>query len=139
MTDEEIIKALECCKVARLNQDCLDLKCPFSTEYGCNIDEEDLRNEALDLINRKDAEIERLKKILENRGEICKVCEGKYTEKIKHAKAKAIKEFAEKLTDRICENVNRSLDNPDGNNYYPIDVYRDIDNLVKEMVGVDNE
>lgn len=49
------------------------------------------------------------------------------------AKSEAIKEFAEKLTNRICENVNRSLDNPDGNNYFITDVYEDIDNLVKEM------
>jgi superfamily II helicase len=49
------------------------------------------------------------------------------------AKSEAIKEFAERLTNRICKNVNRSLDNPNGYNYYPIDVYEDIDNLVKEM------
>ena len=61
MTDENIIKALECCKKAKLNQDCLDLKCPFSTEYGCDIGLENLRNEALALINRQKAEIERLK------------------------------------------------------------------------------
>ena len=45
----------------------------------------------------------------------------------------AIKEFAEGLKDIICKNVNRSLDNTNGYNYYPIDVYEDIDNLVKEM------
>ena len=55
LTDEQIIKALECCEITRLNQDCIDLKCPFATEYGCNIDQEDLRNKALDIINRKQA------------------------------------------------------------------------------------
>ena len=49
----EIIKALECCKKAKINQDCVVLKCPFSTEYGCNIGLENLRNEALDLLNRQ--------------------------------------------------------------------------------------
>ena len=62
MTDNAIIKALKCCKKAKINQDCVVLKCPFSTEYGCNIGLENLRNEALDLINRQKAEIERLKK-----------------------------------------------------------------------------
>ena len=62
MIDNEIIKALKCCKKAKINQDCVVLKCPFSTEYGCNIGLENLRNEALDLINRQKAEIERLKK-----------------------------------------------------------------------------
>ena len=51
----------------------------------------------------------------------------------KAERTEAIKEFAEKLTNRICENVNRSLDNPNGNNYYITDVYTDIDNLAKEM------
>lgn len=54
MTDNEIIEALECCRIARINKDCLDLECPFATEYGCNIDSENLRNEALNLIYRKD-------------------------------------------------------------------------------------
>ena len=53
MIDNEIIKALECCKKAKINQDCVVLKCPFSTEYGCNIGLENLRNAALDLINRQ--------------------------------------------------------------------------------------
>lgn len=62
MTEREIIKALECCKKAKINQDCVVLKCPFSTEYGCNIGLENLRNAALDLINRQKEEIERLNK-----------------------------------------------------------------------------
>ena len=53
MTDNEIMKALKCCRKAKINQDCVVLKCPFSTEYGCNIGLENLRNEALDLINRQ--------------------------------------------------------------------------------------
>lgn len=61
--------------------------------------------------------------------EVVSHCKGK----LKIAKTEAIKEIAERLTNRICENVNRSLDNPKGYDYYPIDVYKDIDNLVKEM------
>lgn len=65
MNDTEIIKALECCKVARLKQDCLNLNCPFATEYGCNTNDEELRNVALDLIVRQSAEIERLRTVVE--------------------------------------------------------------------------
>ena len=54
MTDEQIIKALECCKIG----ECDD--CPF---YGVKEDcEVELPEEALNLINRQKAEIERLQK-----------------------------------------------------------------------------
>jgi hypothetical protein len=84
----------------------------------------------ISMYNRQKAEIERLQNENKRFADIGKL----YSE----VRADAIKEFAEKLTNRICENVNRSLDNPNGNNYYPIDVYEDIDNLVKEMVGESN-
>ena len=52
MTEREIIKALECCK----DNNCHE--CPIK---GCT---EDIFVEALDLIDRQKAEIERLKKEL---------------------------------------------------------------------------
>ena len=55
------------------------------------------------------------------------------TEAIKKIKSKAIKEFAEKLSDRVSDNIERSLDNPNGIDYYVTDVYETINNLVKEM------
>lgn len=68
MTDEQIIKALEYCKIG----ECDD--CPF---YGAKEDcEVELPEEALNLINRKKAEIE---------------------QEIKEIKSEAIKEFAERL------------------------------------------
>ena len=73
-----------------------------------------------DEIEEQQAEIERLREILDKR---CDVCPAVIT---------AIKEFAERLKDTICDKVNQSLDNPNGYDYYPIDVYKDIDNLVKE-------
>lgn len=94
MTDEETKKAYEICY---LNAEEGCSKCPLCSEDGECKDMEDsnLLRDVFDLINRKDAEIdilkaeiERLNKILENRGDICKLCEGKYTEKIKRAKAK---------------------------------------------------
>ena len=142
MTDNEIIKALECCKKAKLNQDCLDLKCPFSTKYGCNIDSEDLRNEALDLINRQKAEIERLQSILlkfmdevakweEKKGidvselPLIPICdEGR--DIIDHYRAQAIRQFAERLKEKAWHGMWEAT------NHVDVD---DIDNLVKEMVG----
>jgi hypothetical protein len=57
-----------------------------------------------------------------------------YDWKFAKAKAEAIKEFVERLTNTICEKLDQSSDNPDGNNYHITDVYTDIDNLVKETI-----
>ena len=132
MTDNEIIKALECCGniVASTCKGCA-----YHETYNASCVVR-LMRDTVDLINRRQAEIEKLKadKIIAERHE--KDARDLFKQTVKQletAKSEAIKEFAERLTDRICENVNRSLDNPDGNNYYPIDVYKDIDNLAKEM------
>ena len=58
MTDEQIIKALEICS-DKLIISCPD-DCPFYDE--CEEDLYVLKRQALDLINRQKAEIERLKK-----------------------------------------------------------------------------
>ena len=75
------------------------------------------------------AEIERLGKILENRGEICKSCDEKYTEKIKRAKAKAVKEFWEKIKKYFKKNI--CFFTPEDES----ELIQYGDNLVKEMVG----
>ena len=51
------------------------------------------------------------------------------------ARTEGIKEFADKLTDRICDKSDESLANPGGSNYFIPDVLDDINNLKKEMVG----
>lgn len=61
MTDNEIIKALECC-LTRWSGNCEEKKCPFVTE--CEHDLDSLERHALALINRQKAEIEALKMIL---------------------------------------------------------------------------
>lgn len=143
MTDEEIMKALECCICSTSRNDCEDLNCPACKEFGCDFMDrstedypdsliQEIGKSALDLINRQQAEIERLKKILENRGEICKLCEGKYTEKIKRAKTEAIKEFAERFEKEIETSPYMSVPLK----YTMLKNARQIkDNLVKEMVG----
>ena len=65
MTDEQIIKALECCVRSTSGNDCEKLNCPACKDFGCHYmdssDRDDsyealvegLGKDALDLINRK--------------------------------------------------------------------------------------
>lgn len=105
MTDEQIIKALECCATDD-GDDCS--QCPYGNivykpgNGGCV---NRCRKDALDLINRQKAENER---------------------EINQIKSEAIKEFAEKLK-RYSFVDNLSLNGKET-------VYvEDIDNLVKKM------
>lgn len=115
MTDNEIIKALECCK-GYLTNDCAT--CQNVEKYpSCN---EFLNNIALDLINRKKAENERLAKELMK----CKFEKDMLYQTVEEIKSKAIKEFAERLKKRFYLSAGRCV----------VDVYH-IENLVKEMEG----
>lgn len=64
MTDNEIIKALECCSTGETYADCEKNGCPLylGITMGCKyIDKENqLYSDALDLINRQQAKIENL-------------------------------------------------------------------------------
>ena len=125
-TDAEIVKILEYCEgddgISYCN------KCPLYEMDNCV---HFMSRKAREIINRLKAENERLNKEVDRLSQCVMYHDGQI--------ADVIKKFAERLTDRICENVNRSLDNPNGNNYYPIDVYNDIDNLVKEMTENEGE
>lgn len=70
-TDKEIIKALEICAKSECWGDCEDMGCPAAMKHGCHFylrtDEDyegviqtEMLKDALDLINRQKAEIERL-------------------------------------------------------------------------------
>lgn len=90
MTDNEIIKALECC--ARLNRKCNE--CPLLndgavSEHCVSV----IRCEALDLIKRQRAKIEELSEVLSDhiRMEYAKI------------RAEAITEFAERLKSEAVE------------------------------------
>lgn len=108
MTDSETIKALECCK----NKRCVN--CPYDDVADkfaeCSAK---LVNDALDLINRQKAEIDEFN----NSPILTKLC--------LMWKAEAIKEFAEKLKDRVsCIPQHH---------FTLAEVQYYIDNLAKEM------
>ena len=76
MTDDKIIKALECCMKSERREDCKKLHCPAYEIHGCyfnNILEgsypealiEGLSPFILDLLNRQRTEIERLRAMIE--------------------------------------------------------------------------
>lgn len=114
MTDNEIVKALECCN----QNDCKT--CPYgkyNTAGWCCMPK--LRKDTLDLINRQKAEIERLKK-------------GWKADVILTAnvKAEAYREFAERLKKALYSDSCRLVFDSD------LDIFEcAIDNLLKELVG----
>lgn len=127
MTDNDIIKALECC-VARSGTACS--KCPYHEQYYDKCTEK--RNaDIVDLINRQKLEIKNLDKQLLVKCECCVALD----------KAKTLERFAENIKFAICENTYPGFDK-DGN---PVNIWKSktgyaaIDNLVKEMVGELND
>ena len=127
MTDNEIIKALECCQT-EYDRNCKE--CPYErykTHYISTITcSSRMRADLLDLINRQKAEIERLQKHIQEGIDLAK----QIPEMVALAQAEAIKEIGERLKAEACLSE------------YPWDDERiylsQIDNLVKEMVGDNN-
>ena len=115
MTDNEIVKALECCILSDCSRNC-PLYYTTLSYHQCR---EATRKNALNLINRLQAENERLKK-------------GWKADVIltANAKAEAYKEFAERLKEKITEEYNYFEEQE-----YPRARISDIDNLLKELVG----
>ena len=125
-TDEQIIKALECCFTNDFGKTNCN-KCAFYTATAKCMD--DMQNAVIDLINRQAAEIERLTaKILvkDNINDYNTMQLRIAREELRTAKSEAIKEFAERLKKHNFVD-NLSLD---GKETVYVD---DIDNLVKEM------
>ena len=115
MTDNEIIKALECLRGNAF--DCGE--CPYCSCYPAPC-EQQVAKDVLSLINRQKEEIERLK----NRDLHVEVSEKLERE----IKAEAVKEFAERLKKEIDIRPTYSREQ----NKYVVFL---IDNLLKEMVG----
>lgn len=127
-TDEEIIKALQCC-----SEPCAECdECPLYC-IGVNCSSFELHRYALDLINRQKAEIEKLKSendILSRNAdnafqEGLNECRELFEPAIK---SEAYKEFAEKLENEI--NCRTTLSREQDKNVIHI-----MHNLLKEMVG----
>ena len=114
MTDDQIIKALECCC---FSGDCD--QCPYE-DMGESCKFESTKD-ALDLIKKQKAEIDKLK---ENNKEIMKTIAGVHTE--------AIKEFAERYAENFIVLFNL--------NYGQTEAARELrKRIVKEMCGDDND
>ena len=118
MKDDEIVKALECCKGGIDN--CK--KCPYGLGECLNDNYESvLMKDALDLINRKNAEVERLKDGIKFERERV----DNIPNLLLQAKTEAIKEFAERLRKQATVD--------DDSTWWIANI--DVDNLVKEMAG----
>lgn len=148
MTDKEIKSAMEACLNRTDRCVCTIEDCPYAWEDECSID---LWKDALDLINRQQAEIDRLTewnkiKIEEMRQErqemlarnkkfradIIEKNEKMFLEAEAQIRPQAIKEFAEKLKEDIRYRIDATGD------FELYEAFQDIDSLVKEMVGADN-
>ena len=127
MTDEQIVKALECC--GNMNE--CKKECPLDDLGGIDKCIHTLMLNALDLIKRQQAEIERYKGVI------------RLLEKdVADAKAEAAREFAERLKSRIRKDI-------DEQGMFPLPYTKKaydtvmifINNLAKEMTekeGADN-
>ena len=123
MTDNEIIKALEYC-VHNLYK-CPE--CPYNNETvsKCSVK---LKFDTIDLINRQQAEIERAKEINE---QLYEEMSERQKEEVSIAKRMARKKAIKEFADRLKINYSKPLFAVGSYNEF----IREVDNLVKEMVG----
>ena len=110
MTDEQVIKALECCTK---KYGCCD--CPLENDELCMIT---INKEALSLIKRQQAVIERLQEIANPK---CQQC-------VEQTRKNGIVEFANELQRRMFYWTKDFK-----NNSECIAAEREVDDLVKEM------
>ena len=146
LTDEEIIKVLEYCS----NYNDCD-KCNFEPKdnkkktIGCCLE---IMKNAIDLITRQQAEIERLRSANDEKFRQWDMLAEKtkqhyadlYNEAKDILKAEAYKEFAERLKNEIISDTAYGCDTSQHTGYYDYqikigDIPEYIDNILKEMVG----
>ena len=126
MTDNEIIKALECFK----SEDCLGGQCPYFEQPGlCG---KPMCSDVYDFIYRQKAEIERqrAKIAVESFGYAgAKLTTDLLKKALKTAKSEAIKEFVSALKGKVVSEYE----------YIDIRVFKEIDALAKEMTEVKDD
>lgn len=132
ITDEEIKSSLEVIATTRNCNECRIRNCKWGT---CNCSQI-TANAALDLVNRQQAEIERLKSVqLVQANRIAELRGTKFEQinviqnlkqQLITSKSEAVKEFAERLKKVWFDN---GYESPD------VDFEDFVDNLVKEMAG----
>lgn len=127
MTDNEIIKALECC-TEESYENCNE--CPYSIDSE-RCERMKLLEDVLDLINHQKTEIERLKKEIQ----ITKDAYTMLQTKNEIIKLEAVKEFAARLKENISDDCHIVSDEGEYVGYDCDDVRHCIDSLVKEMIG----
>ena len=116
LTDEEVVKALECCKDCSIN---------LNFEIVQKIEDKNKEIlELIDIINSLKAEIERLKKEVFVARDAYISIQDRY----EHTKTEAYKEFAERLNEEA--QIADCFDS-----YNMVVGTHFIDNLLKEMVG----
>ena len=116
LTDEEVVKALECCKDCSIN---------LNFEIVQKIEDKNKEIlELIDIINSLKAEIERLKKEVSVARDAYISIQDRY----EHTKTEAYKEFAERLNEEA--QIADCFDS-----YNMVVGTHFIDNLLKEMVG----
>ena len=137
MTDNEIIKALECC-TDESYENCNE--CPYSTDT-LSCERLKLLEDSLDLINSLKAEIERLNSVNDEKFNQWNILAEKtkqhyadlYNEAKDILKAEAVKEFAERLKNKIKIECNPYC-KPTYDYDTSISILHYIDKLVEEMI-----
>ena len=126
-TDEDIVKALECCD-GTYSDYCRRKNCPYETEGFCT---EELQDDTIALINRQKAEIERLTE--DNR----RMKKYYYTHDYHECHNEAIKEFAERLKETMTTQTTDNINEPCVNIIYYAD--ETIDEIAKELTEGNHE
>lgn len=88
---------------------------------------------AVNIINRQQAEIEKLQMMIDSDNEVCTECHCEYMDKVHQARIEAIKEFARRLKAKAKDEFMYGYKMLTMATEFV--VVKEIDNLVKEMVG----
>ena len=121
MTDNEIIKALECCVSSTSSEACEG--CPFNEMEVCDSDHYALEKYTLSIINRQKAEIERLTKEKEEQDQAIINA----LHRMEEIRSEAVKEFAERANEKLSYYLEKCGD------FAPYGMADIIVNIVKEM------